>query len=178
MLFLFGGMAILSGLLLLGYLFVNADPARLARVAKWLASRCAVVLVALVVVTEGRFACGSCRCCRCCRPCGGYARCSGLAARQRGRSTVETPFIRMSLDHESGAMSGMVLPGRFAGMRFGELGRAQLIDLLRECRADDEEGARLVEAYLDRATPIGVRRCTASAPRGRSPAPPRGPMPT
>jgi hypothetical protein len=33
------------------------------------------------------------------------------------------------------------------------LGRNDLFDLLRECRAEDEEGARLVEAYLDRVHP-------------------------
>ena len=36
MLFLLGGLAILCGLLLLGYLFVNADPARLAQRLKWI----------------------------------------------------------------------------------------------------------------------------------------------
>ena len=34
MLYLLGGFAILCGLLLLGYLFVNAEPARLARILK------------------------------------------------------------------------------------------------------------------------------------------------
>ena len=34
-----------------------------------------------------------------------------------------------------------------------ELGRAELLALLRECRTVDEEGARLVEAYLDRTDP-------------------------
>jgi DnaJ-domain-containing protein 1 len=46
-----------------------------------------------------------------------------------------------------------VLRGRFAGLRLEELGRADLLALLRECRAEDEESARLVEAYLDRAHP-------------------------
>jgi DnaJ-domain-containing protein 1 len=50
-------------------------------------------------------------------------------------------------------MTGTVLQGAFAGVRLEELGRADLIALLRECRAGDEEGARLVEAYLDRAHP-------------------------
>jgi DnaJ-domain-containing protein 1 len=45
------------------------------------------------------------------------------------------------------------LRGRFAGMRLDELGAADLLALLRECRAEDEEGARLLEAYLDRIHP-------------------------
>ena len=68
-------------------------------------------------------------------------------------STVETAFLRMSLDHDTGSMAGTVLRGRFAGMRLEELGPADLLALLRECRAEDEESARLIEAYLDRAHP-------------------------
>jgi DnaJ domain len=68
-------------------------------------------------------------------------------------STVATAFLRMSLDHDTGAMSGTVLRGEFAGMRVEELGRGDLLALLRECRAADEEGARLLEAYLDRLHP-------------------------
>jgi DnaJ-domain-containing protein 1 len=49
-------------------------------------------------------------------------------------------------------MTGTVLRGRCRAA-LDELGRADLLALLRECRADDEESARLVEAYLDRADP-------------------------
>jgi hypothetical protein len=68
-------------------------------------------------------------------------------------STVETPFLRMNLDHDTGTMEGTILRGRFAGMRLEELAAADLLALLRECRAEDEEGARLLEAYLDRVRP-------------------------
>src|SRR6266550_1974478 len=46
MLYLLGGFAILCGLLLLGYLFVNAEPARLARILKWTG----IVVAGLAVV--------------------------------------------------------------------------------------------------------------------------------
>jgi DnaJ-domain-containing protein 1 len=59
----------------------------------------------------------------------------------------------MTLDHDTGRMEGTILRGRFAGMRLAELGQADLLALLRECRAEDEEGARLLEAYLDRVHP-------------------------
>jgi len=76
---------------------------------------------------------------------------SGLRGPAPGRnSTVETAFIRMSLDHDTGGMAGTVLRGRFAGMRLDELRPPELLALLRECRAEDEEAARLLEAYLDR----------------------------
>ena len=68
-------------------------------------------------------------------------------------STVATPFLRMTLDHDTGSMTGTILQGRFSGMRVEELGSADLLALLRECRAEDEEGARLLEAYLDRVHP-------------------------
>jgi DnaJ-domain-containing protein 1 len=173
MLFLLGGFAILCGLLLLGYLFVNADPAKLARAVKWGGLGAgAVLLVALVVLTEGRLLV--------------YvaplvpvlplfrrvrSMFSGMTGPTTGQSSgVETPFLRMSLDHDTGAMTGTVLRGRFAGMRLDELASADLLDLLRECRAEDEESARLVEAYLDRLHPdwhddLGRGQAGSYAPR-------------
>jgi hypothetical protein len=156
MLFLAGGVAILIGLLLLVWLFVNADPARLARGAKWTGLVVAALLcIALLILTEGRIAIFFAPLVplwpvlRRLRPLF-----RGARGPQTGRtSTVETATVRMRLDHDTGAMTGTVLRGRFAGMRIEELGRGELIDLLRECRADDEEAARLVEAYLDRAHP-------------------------
>ena len=59
----------------------------------------------------------------------------------------------MTLDHDTGTMTGTVLRGQFAGLRIEEMGVGDLLALLRECRAEDEEGARLLEAYLDRLHP-------------------------
>ena len=68
-----------------------------------------------------------------------------------GQSTgVETRFLRMSLDHDSGILDGMVLDGQFRGRRLSELDSAQLAELLRECRVEDEQSATVLEAYLDR----------------------------
>lgn len=156
MLFLFGGIAILVGLLLLVWLFVNADPARLARGAKWTGLVVAALLcIALLVLTEGRIAIFFAPLV----PLWPLLRrlrslFQGARGPQTGRSsTVETATVRMRLDHDTGAMTGTVLRGRFAGLRVEELGSGEVIDLLRDCRADDEEAARLVEAYLDRAHP-------------------------
>jgi DnaJ domain len=172
MLFLFGGIAILCGVLLLGYVFVQADPAKLARNLKWIGIAAAVVVgLALLVVSEGRVALFLAPLIpliplwRRLRAWFGGAR--GPAAGRR--STVATAFVRMSLDHDTGEMAGTVLQGRFAGMRLAELGRGELLALLRECRTDDEEGARLVEAYLDRSDPDwrdGMHGEEAAAPPG------------
>ena len=66
------------------------------------------------------------------------------------RSDVETPYFRMTLDHDSGEMEGTVLQGRHAGRRLDELSEHELLDLFDECSSRDDEGRRLLEAYLDR----------------------------
>jgi hypothetical protein len=176
MLPLLGGVAILCGLLLLGYLFVNADPARLARIAKWTGIALAVAAaIALLVVTEGRVM-------MLLAPLlallPALRRVRSMLGGFRGPSTardstVETRFIRMSLDHDTGAMTGTVLQGRFAGMRLDELRPAELLALLRECRAEDEEAARLLEAYLDRVR--SNWRDEMAAEQGSGGPPPSGP---
>ena len=154
MLYLLGGFAVLSGFLMLVYLFVNADPARLARGLKVTGIVIAVLAVATLAIS-GRLA-------ALLMP---LAMLMPLLIRVRSvldryrppsggqTSTVATPFLRMTLDHDTGSMTGTILRGRFSGMRVEELGSADLVALLRECRAEDEEGARLLEAYLDRVHP-------------------------
>ena len=66
------------------------------------------------------------------------------------QSTVETRFVRMTLDHDTGEMNGNVLEGRFAGNELQELSLEQLVALLAECAREDEESAALLRAYLDR----------------------------
>src|SRR6478736_6160493 len=154
MLYLLGGFAVLSGFLMLVYLFVNADPARLARGLKATGVVIAILAVATLAIS-GRLA-------ALLMP---VAMMMPLLIRVRSvldryrppsggqSSTVTTAFLRMTLDHDTGSMEGTILRGRFAGMRLEELAAADLLALLRECRAEDEEGARLLEAYLDRAHP-------------------------
>ena len=176
MLYLLGGFAVLSGFLLLVYLFVNADPARLARGLKVTGIVIAVAAVATLAIS-GRLA-------ALLMP---LAMLMPLLIRVRSlldryrppaggqTSTVATAFLRMTLDHDTGSMEGTILRGRFAGMRLDELGAADLLALLRECRAEDEEGARLLEAYLDRVRPdwreelAGERAGGGSSAGARSP---------
>src|SRR5271155_5247801 len=176
MLYLLGGFAILSGFLMLVYLFVNADPARLARGLKVTGIVIAVLAVATLAIS-GRLA-------ALLMP---IAMLMPLLIRVRSvldrfrppsgsqTSTVATPFLRMTLDHDTGSMTGTILRGRFSGMRIEELGAGDLLALLRECRAEDEEGARLLEAYLDRHYPdwhdelAGGRGSGAGTKRGGTP---------
>jgi DnaJ domain len=157
MLYLLGGFAILGGLLMLVYLFVNADPARLARNLKWTGiTIAAIAVVALILLPPAREFAALLLPLAMATPL--LARIRTVLDRHRPpsagqTSTVATAFLRMTLDHDTGRMEGTILRGRFAGMRLEELGPADLLVLLRECRAEDEEGARLLEAYLDRAHP-------------------------
>jgi hypothetical protein len=64
-------------------------------------------------------------------------------------STVETRFLRMSLDHQSGAMSGQVISGRYTNCKLMDLGPEDLLALWWECQSDPQSVA-VLEAYLDR----------------------------
>lgn len=66
------------------------------------------------------------------------------------QSVVQTRFLKMTLDHDSGEMNGTVREGRYAGQALSELALGQLLELLGECEREDEESARLLRAYLDR----------------------------
>src|SRR6516164_4104859 len=157
MLYLFDGFAILGGLLMLVYLFVNADPARLARNLKWTGITIAgVAIVLLTLLPPARELAALLLPLAIATPL--LARVRSILDRYRTpaggqTSTVTTAFLRMTLDHDTGRMEGTILRGGFAGMRLDELGPADLLALLRECRAEDDEGARLLEAYLDRVRP-------------------------
>jgi DnaJ domain len=157
MLFLLGGFAVFGGFLLLVYLFANADPARLARNLKWSGIAIAgVAILALVLLPPAREFAALLFPLAMSMPL--LSRIRSFIDRHRApaggqTSTVSTAFLRMSLDHDTGSMSGTILRGQFAGLRVEELGVRDLLVLLRECRAEDEEGARLLEAYLDRHHP-------------------------
>ena len=155
--FLLGGVVLLAGFLLLVWLFVNADPARLAQTLKWTGIAIGgVAVLGLLLFPPARELAALLVPVALSRPM--LARLRRLIDRYRTpsggqSSTVATAFLRMTLDHDTGTMTGTILQGRYAGLRIEEMGVGDLIDLLRECRAADEESARLVEAYLDRLHP-------------------------
>lgn len=65
-------------------------------------------------------------------------------------SRVEAEWLRMSIDHDTGKLDGEVLNGAFRGRTLDSLAPGDLLALLAECRRNDPESARLLEAYLDR----------------------------
>ena len=64
-------------------------------------------------------------------------------------SSIETRFLRMTLDHDTGDMSGLVLLGSFKGSALSELALVELLGLLSECRAQDHQSAVVLESYLE-----------------------------
>ncbi len=65
-------------------------------------------------------------------------------------STVQSKYIRMTLNHDTGDLNGEVLAGQFKGMTLDQMNLEALLQLLQECQ-DDEESVALLQAYLERA---------------------------
>lgn len=77
----------------------------------------------------------------------------GSSRKTAGQSSrVRARFLEMTLDHDSGEMSGDVVQGSQAGARLGDLDNEQLKGLLAEVSGDPESSA-LLEAWLDRYRP-------------------------
>ena len=91
-----------------------------------------------------------------------------------GESEANSRYLRMTLDHESGDMLGEVIGGPMQGAMLGDLALEDLLRLLAICRAEDPEGTRLLEAWLERS-PHAARWREADAERGHGQAA-RGPM--
>lgn len=74
----------------------------------------------------------------------------GGQAKTGNQSRVASDILEMSLDHDSGTMSGNVLKGPMAGRALSDLSESEFLELLQYCRMEDEDSARLLETYLDR----------------------------
>ncbi|MDB5408951.1 MAG: molecular chaperone DnaJ [Rhodospirillales bacterium] len=148
---------ILLVLFLLLRWFVNANPAVLARGFGWGLAIVAIAAIVLLYATEalgpalaltGAFLTVVLR---------GHALWRyfrGLVGPAAGNvSEVETDYLRMTLDHDSGTMEGTVRRGTHQGRRLSELSAPELVALWRECRAEDAASAKLLETYLDRIVP-------------------------
>ncbi len=148
------GICVLIGGILLARGFVNSDPKLMARVLRRGGT---VVLVVLFVylALSGRL---------------GVAlsmlflglpffmRWRAMTNRMRaargpepGQSSIlDTEFLHVELDHDTGEMDGEIKQGRYAGRRLGALDIDELIDLVDQCRAQEPQSAAVIEAYLDR----------------------------
>ena len=78
---------------------------------------------------------------------------AGQGAPTGQTSDVETRFLRMGLDHDTGDVWGEVVDGPYKGRRLDDMTVSEKLDLLRHCWTEDEASARVLEAYLDRVHP-------------------------
>jgi hypothetical protein len=159
--YLFLGILLLLGLLALARGFANADPAKLGRFLRWfllsLGVTAAIVIIVLLVLSERLgtvliMAAGLSPLLMRARAL--WQRLQGAGGPAPGQSSdVETAYLRMHLDHDTGTMTGVVLQGPERGRRLDELSPEALVALWRTCRVEDEPSASLLEAYLDRLWP-------------------------
>jgi hypothetical protein len=170
------GICLLVGLTLLGYWFVRTEPKNVIRLLRW-------VLAILALIVGGFLIWGGLR---------AWALLAlpfllpilmnwrAIRARMRAArgpspgqaSEVETRFFRMTLDHDSGVMTGQVTEGRFAGRMLEDLDLDDLIALWAECRAEDAQSAAVLEAYLDRTHGEAWHEAAAQSGTGAGPRAP------
>ncbi len=159
------GVALLAGFLLAGKWFVTANPKTLIKVIKVLAIGL-IVAVAVFFAVTGRLGWALMtlpallpwfmRLRSLARTAKNFSRMAAGGAGGPGAGTgqtseVETQFLRMHLDHDSGTMSGEVIKGPFTGRDLNDLSLDELIDLLKTCWVEDQQSAQVLEAFLDRA---------------------------
>lgn len=155
------GVALLAGFLLAGRWFITAEPKNIIKVAKW-ALLIIVGLVVLFFLLTGRIVWAL------------YAlpallpwlmRARSLSRMAKNFSTmagggtagmtseVDSAYLSMTLDHDSGDMDGVIRQGRFEGRTLSTLSLPDLQALYRDYTIEDPESARLLAAFLDRAHP-------------------------
>ncbi|MDG2319703.1 MAG: DnaJ domain-containing protein [Rhodospirillaceae bacterium] len=189
------GIGLLVAAIFLMRWYVNADPAVLRRVLKWTAIWL-LALVAIFLALTGRFAAAfgmvmgivafgwrllnmmamAQQMRGMFSGLGGGFGGSGQAAAGQS-SQVESHFLRMRLDHDTGSMDGDVLIGQFQGRVLSAMSVADLLELCSEV-SGDSDSLGLLEAYLDRAH-VGWREeagAEASGARDSSPSRSSGPM--
>ena len=172
------GICLLAGFFLLGYWFVRTEPKKVVLLLRW-------VLAILGLILGGYLIWGGLR---------AWAILSlpfllpmlmnwrAIRARLRAArgpspgqaSEVETRFLRMTLDHDSGVMTGHIKEGRFAGRVLEDLEPEDLVALWAECRAEDAQSAAVLEAYLDRTQGEAWREAATGSGAGAG-AGPRAP---
>ena len=71
----------------------------------------------------------------------------------KGASKATSATVEVELDHETGDMIGRATAGPYGGRDFAQMSRDEMLAMHGWCAAQDAEGARLLEAYLDRRFP-------------------------
>ena len=172
--FLFYLFAVLLAGMLLSALFLRADAARIAGGLR-LAGPLTLGALGLVLLFAGRAGLGGVLISL-------AAAWYGAAQRRRrarpspgSRSSVRTAALEMELDHDTGALEGMVLAGKFEGRELSQLSEAELL-VLHEELGGDVESLQLLETYLDGRFPVWREHAKPHVGGGQGGAPASGTM--
>jgi hypothetical protein len=96
---------------------------------------------------------------------------AGFSSRTRRgsgqRSKVRSSFLEMTLDHDTGALTGIVVAGPHTGRALEDFDREGLLQLLRDF---DDDSRQLLAGYLDRRFPDWRDGAGHDAPKGRAPS--------
>ena len=172
------GLCLLAGVILLARWFVGAEPRRVLTALRWVAAGLGLIIGGYLL-WGGRHALAALALPMLFPMLMRYRAIWNRIKAAQGpvpgqTSELETRYLRMTLDHDTGAMTGVVREGAFAGRGLGDLGLEQLVDLWRECRVNDGQSASVLEAYLDRAHGDAWRQ--AAEQGGAGPGPGGGAM--
>ena len=91
------------------------------------------------------------------------------------QSTVRSAALEMRLDHETGAMSGQILAGKYEGRILDDLELEDLAQLRDEIR-NDTQSLALLDAYLDRRSASWREHAHFDGATGEVGTPASGPM--
>jgi hypothetical protein len=98
----------------------------------------------------------------------------GSSSRSSGQSShVRSRYLDMTLDHDSGALTGRIVAGPGAGHSLDEFDLPHLMLLMTQF---DAESVALLESYLDRRFPAWRQHAEANAAGGQGGAATRGKM--
>jgi DnaJ domain len=171
------GLAALAVLLWMAQKYLQADPRKLAAVLK-LSGGIAALAFAAFFAVRGQLAVAV--------PLGmtglgllgwlpfGPAGFGARTQKSAGQvSRVRSAFLEMELDHDTGAMRGVILTGPREGTRLEALDVDTLLGLMREI---DDESRALLAAYLDRRDAGWREHAEADAASRQGGSAARGPM--
>ena len=108
----------------------------------------------------------------------GFGNIAGLFGSRTKRSPGQTSqvrshFLDMTLDHDSGELTGRIVAGPHAGHALDEFDLAELAAMMT---GFDAESVSLLESYLDRRFPAWRQDAQGDAARGQSRPAPSGKM--
>jgi hypothetical protein len=158
------GVGLFAGLLMAGRWFLNAEPKQILKIIKWAVFGLLILTIGFLALT-GRLAWALMslpallpwffRARALTRAAKNFSR---MSRSRRGAGTgqtsdVDTQFLRMRLDHDTGQMSGEVIAGPFAGRHLDDLSQNDLVVLLGQLAEQDHESAQILTVYMDRVYP-------------------------